>query len=130
MCVQSLGCVQLLVTISIVACWAPLSMGFVRQECQSGLSFPSPGDLPNPSESATGDAACPARKDLSKFISIWIKLEGIIWALFPNETRLSFTSSGSWGECGLIFVYSQQFHVIASWSQSKHRTGNFQFSTY
>ena len=27
---------------------APLSMGFPRQEYWSGLSFPSPGDLPNP----------------------------------------------------------------------------------
>ena len=27
---------------------APLSMGFPRQENWSGLSFPSPGDLPNP----------------------------------------------------------------------------------
>ena len=27
---------------------APLSMGFTRQEYWSGLSFPSPGDLPNP----------------------------------------------------------------------------------
>ena len=25
-----------------------LSMGFARQECWSGLPFPSPGDLPNP----------------------------------------------------------------------------------
>ena len=31
-----------------VACQAPLSMGFSRQEYWSGLSFPSPGDLPNP----------------------------------------------------------------------------------
>ena len=26
----------------------PLSMGFSRQECWSGLPFPIPGDLPNP----------------------------------------------------------------------------------
>ena len=31
-----------------VACQAPLSMGFSRQEHWSGLPFPSPGDLPNP----------------------------------------------------------------------------------
>ena len=31
-----------------VACQAPLSMGFSRQECWSGLPFPSPGDLPDP----------------------------------------------------------------------------------
>ena len=31
-----------------VACQAPLSMGFSRQEYWSGLPFPSPGDLPAP----------------------------------------------------------------------------------
>ena len=30
------------------ACQAPPSMGFSRQEYQSGLPFPSPGDLPDP----------------------------------------------------------------------------------
>ena len=32
----------------IVACQAPLSMGLSKQEYWSGLSFPSPGDLPDP----------------------------------------------------------------------------------
>ena len=31
-----------------VACQAPLSMRFSRQEYWSGWPFPSPGDLPNP----------------------------------------------------------------------------------
>ena len=31
-----------------VACQAPLSMGFSRQECWSGFPFPSPGDLLDP----------------------------------------------------------------------------------
>ena len=31
-----------------VACQAPLSMGFSRQESWSGLSFPAPGDLLDP----------------------------------------------------------------------------------
>ena len=31
-----------------IACQAPLSMEFHRQEYWSGLSFPSPGDLPYP----------------------------------------------------------------------------------
>ena len=30
-----------------VACQAPLSMGFPRQEYWSGVPFPSPGDLPD-----------------------------------------------------------------------------------
>ena len=31
-----------------MACQAPVSMGFSRQEYWSGLPFPSPGDLSNP----------------------------------------------------------------------------------
>ena len=37
-----------LVTPWTVACQAPLSIGFPRQECWSGVPFPSPGDLPDP----------------------------------------------------------------------------------
>ena len=42
------SCVQLFATLWTVALQAPLSMGFPRQEYWSGLSFPPPGDLPNP----------------------------------------------------------------------------------
>ena len=37
-----------LATTWAVARQTPLSMGFSRQECWSGLLFPSPGDLPDP----------------------------------------------------------------------------------
>ena len=37
-----------LVTPWTVACQAPLSMEFPRQEYWSGLPFPSPGHLPSP----------------------------------------------------------------------------------
>ena len=40
--------VWLFATLWTVACQAPLSMGFPRQEYWSGLPFPSPGDLPHP----------------------------------------------------------------------------------
>ena len=45
---MSLSHVQLIVTPWTVACQAPLSMEFFRQEYWSGLPFPSPGDLPDP----------------------------------------------------------------------------------
>ena len=35
-------------TLQIVACQAPLSMEFSRQEHWDGLPFPSPGDIPDP----------------------------------------------------------------------------------
>ena len=47
-CVCMLSRVWLFATSWSVACQAPLSMGFSRQEHWSGLPFPSPGDLPDP----------------------------------------------------------------------------------
>ena len=46
-CAQSLCCVQLFVTLWTVACQAPLSMEFSRQEYWSGMPFSIPGYLPN-----------------------------------------------------------------------------------
>ena len=46
--VKSLSHVQLFATPWTVACQAPLSMGFSRQEYWNGLPVPSPGDLLNP----------------------------------------------------------------------------------
>ena len=45
-CVLSSG--QLFATPWTVARQAPLSVEFSHQEYQSGLPFPTPGDLPNP----------------------------------------------------------------------------------
>ena len=50
-CVCILSCfshVCLFATLWTVACQAPLSMGFSRQEFWSGLLCSPPGDLPNP----------------------------------------------------------------------------------
>ena len=47
-CVQSLSCIQFFVAPWTVACQAPLSMGFSKQEYWSGLPFPPPEDLPDP----------------------------------------------------------------------------------
>ena len=45
---ESLSQVQLFATPWTVACQAPLSMEFSRKEYQTGLLFPSPGDLSDP----------------------------------------------------------------------------------
>ena len=50
------SCVWFCVTLWTAAHQTPLSMGFFRQKYWSGLSFPSPGNLPDPgieSESLT-----------------------------------------------------------------------------
>ena len=46
--VKSLIRIQLFATPWTIAYQAPLSMGFSREEYQSGLPFPSPGDPPDP----------------------------------------------------------------------------------
>ena len=46
--VKLLSCVSLFATPGYVACQAPPSMVFSRQEYWSGLPFPPPGDLPDP----------------------------------------------------------------------------------
>ena len=55
-CAQFLSCVRLFVTQWTVTCQAPLSMEFSRQECWSGLPFPTPGYLPNPGIEPTSPA--------------------------------------------------------------------------
>ena len=56
-CTWLLSCVQLFATPWTIACQAPLSMGFSRQEYCSGLPFSPPRDLPEP-----GIASCLAGK--------------------------------------------------------------------
>ena len=46
-CLVAKSC-QTLVNVWTVACQAPLSMGFTKQEYWSGLPFPFPWDLPDP----------------------------------------------------------------------------------
>ena len=46
--VKLLSRVRLFATPLPVAYQVPPSMGFSRQECWSGLPFPSPGDVPDP----------------------------------------------------------------------------------
>ena len=45
-CACMLNCVWLFVAPWTIACRAPQSMGFSKQENSSGLSFPSPGNFP------------------------------------------------------------------------------------
>ena len=56
--VKLLSCVWLFAAPWTVACQAPPSMGFSRQEYWSGLPFPSPEDVPNQKGSDTGLPHC------------------------------------------------------------------------
>ena len=54
--VQLRSCVRLFATPWTIACQPSLSMEFSRQEYWSRLSFPTPGDLPDPGIEATSPA--------------------------------------------------------------------------
>ena len=58
------SCVQLFATLLTIACQAPLSTGFSRQEYRSGLPRPSPGDLPDPLIEPVSHSSCIGRQVL------------------------------------------------------------------
>ena len=51
-------------TLWTIACQAPLSMGFPRQEYWSGFPFPSPGDVPDPGTEPASPVSCIGRQIL------------------------------------------------------------------
>ena len=78
----------LFVILWTVACQVPLSMGFSRQECWSGLSCPLPGDLPDPRikpESpvapALKDSLCWATRRSPSLNPIWVSKSLILYPL-------------------------------------------------
>ena len=89
--VYSLSPVQLSVTPWTVACQAPLSMGFLRQEYWSELPFPSSGDVPDPgmepaSPALTGRffTAEPASQYMTTnngFLQVWPPSGNLSWLL-------------------------------------------------
>ena len=89
--VKSLSRVPLFATPWTVAYQAPLSLGFSRQECWSGLPFPSLGDLPNPGiepRSPVLEADALTSVLSFKFLSIYYfnfyQKNGTVVPLFPG----------------------------------------------
>ena len=60
LCACMLSRVRLFESPWTIACQAPLSMGFPRQEYWSGLVFPTSGDLPDPGIKPASPAASAA----------------------------------------------------------------------
>ena len=100
-----LSCVWLFVTAWTIACQAPLSVEFSRQECWSGLPFSSPGDLLNPGIKPMSPAPC----DNSDFEGWASEPKGSRWDLcesnvfsvaFRVQQLVSFTS----GWCYIVLL--------------------------
>ena len=67
---RSVLCSSLLVTPWTVAHWAPLSVGFSRQEYWSGLPCPPPGHLPHPGIELAPHVSCIGR---------WVLYQSTTW---------------------------------------------------
>ena len=66
-----------------VACQALLSMEFSRKECWSGLSFPSPGDLPNPGIKSRLQRSRPGSMGLQRVRHEWATKHSTAHNLYP-----------------------------------------------
>ena len=90
-----------------VACQAPLSMGFLRQEHWSGLPFLSPGHLPDPGIEPTSLAL---QVDSSALRHLTLSSTAIQYALvgypvkYSRDDTLSFLSSVFLYHCELLRV--------------------------
>ena len=88
------------VTPWTVACQAPLSMGFPRQEYWSRLPFPSPGNLPDPGTKPTSPAwqagSSPLRH-LGSPRAFWVILNAswLTWWLSGKESACNAGDQGS-----------------------------------
>ena len=91
-----------LVTPWKVACQAPLSMGFPRQEYWSGLPFPSPGDLPNTGIELESPALAGRFFILSHQGSLML---GIIGIIFLDKEGKNGRSSGNLVDFVLHILY-------------------------
>ena len=105
-----------------VAHRAPLSMGFSRQECWSGLPFPSPGDFPDPGIEP-GSPALQADSLLIEPLNIWGVLQSMGRA--GNDTPLQYSClenpivRGAW--------WAAVHGVAKSWTRLSGFTLSFHF---
>ena len=95
---QLLGCVQLFATLQTVACQAPPSMGFSRQEYWSGLPFLSPGEFPDPgikprSPAMQADSLPPELNVTSRFNKVWRLIQALLFLIFHYQILIFFETS-------------------------------------
>ena len=94
---------------------APLSMGFSRQECWSGLSFPPPGDLPNPeTEAGSPDLqadSLPAEPPAKPERWNHLRSQGLSW----------------WDWCQLL--WQRRPRILASYRSKSQLTSHFNDSS-
>ena len=98
--------VWLFVTSWTVALQAPLSMGFSKQEYWSGLTFPPPGDLPDPGIEPTFLESPVLADRLFTTRAIWEVQEWWQTVRFPCrwETHISQVTADLFGASALVIA--------------------------
>ena len=86
---------------------SPLSMGFARQECWSGLPCPSPGDLPDPGmelwKENPGSSALPTDSLPSEPLNYQTRSQRALWMDTPargkhQPVHLPTAAKRRWGD--------------------------------
>ena len=84
---------------------APLFMGFSRQEYQSGLAFPPPGDLPDPGTEQIGSSKRAFHLQIAAQMGDINKDLGILTlssAVFLPAAKPLLDACGVWMSCSLL----------------------------
>ena len=126
------------VTPWTVACQAPLSMGFSRQEYWSGLPCPPPGDLPDPGiepmslmSPALADGFFQANAGLPCYLKPWYSFKSVS-RVQKNKNKKAGVSiwsrknRASWGKAQLTHISQQLTQTVQGWRLllCVYRTGN------
>ena len=114
--------IWLFATLWTIARQAPLSMGISKQEYQSGLPSPSPGDLPTPGIKP----AVPALQANSLPLSHWGSLIWYSTLIYFQMLKQPCISVISRPVSHVIpFLYAVGFHLLGFWGE-----GVWEFSIY
>ena len=89
-------CVWLSANLWTVACQAPLSTGFSKQEYWSGLPFPSPWSLTAAAAAAKSLQSCPTLCDSIDSSPLGSSVHGILQARTLEWVAISYSNAWKW----------------------------------
>ena len=117
----------ILFQVLTVACQAPLSMGFPRQEYWNGLQFSSPGDLPDPGIEFMSPALAggflttkPPGKPNEMYTSVkmWYHLRTPLQKIWnSHQQTILYSLHAPWTfACAIFYIQSQDSSINITWT--------------